>query len=290
MIEFSDSGYDRDLLRKNMVVYEMKGLPASTYPATDLGYFDWEYFLRYKTPVYPQEYRTCPTAIIFANIYNKDAEDLAIRFAPFGTGNWPGIHYPIETSRKRPVPNDNFYALLGTTFGQYVTYFLRTHQSVFGKKRVHRIHMTNAEKLPIAWDTKVDGEYPHVFVFRIGDSPRGYIHQHDSTVAESSAQAAARPGGSSKHDEEPHDDIQRDTESNGDESPEHGVSRFGSSPHFQDQPQNIPRGSQNTVGVDQPMGGTTAQDSEGSSGQPSHPGHSPGRMETSEQSSNDEEE
>lgn len=290
MLELTNVGYYKDLPRRTLVVYEMKGLPESTYPATDLAYLDWEYRLRYNTPLQAADYKISPTAIIFANIYNKDAEDLAVHLAPLGTGKWPGLHFPQEISAKTPMPSQEYYSLLGTSFGQFATYFLRTHLSVFGEKRIGRIHFMTPDNLPVDWDTEVDGVYPHVFAFRIVDGPKGFAHQHDPPGGESSAQAAARLGSSTQPIEVSSDSSEDDTESNGGESPMHVASSPEGSTHSQDQPQeDRPGGPQNTEGVDQPMRGTTSEGSRSRPGQSSHPEHSPDRMEISEQSSGDEE-
>ena len=274
MVELSDVGYVRDLTRKNLVIYEMKGLPGSTYPATDLGYLDWEFLLRYHTPIYPNDYGTIPIAIMFANVYNKDAEDLVQQIASFGTGQWPGISFSVQSSTRWPSRSDKIYALLGTSFGQYATYFLCTHRSKFGAKILSKIHITTPYELPIGWDTEDDGPYPHVFIFRFSDPVEDDTHP---TGGESSAQAAARLGGSSQHAEHSPHAGQHDGESTGDESSGQAVSSHEGSPHSQHKPQEESPGGE--TDFDQPMGGTTAEGSKGSSG---HSEQSPDRMDTSD--------
>jgi len=116
--------------------------------------------------------------------------------------------------------------------------------------------MMDPTNLPAGWNTEMDGVYPHVFAFRIDDGPENFAHQHDPAGGESSAQAAARLGGSSQHAKDDPHATQHDTESNDGESLEPIAS--------------------------------TAENSRSRPGQFNHPQHSPDRMETSEQSSDDE--
>ena len=279
----------------NLIVYEMKGLPESTYPATDLGYLEWEslvtslpddYPSHSHQTDYPNYYRTTPGAIIFANIYNKDAEDLVERVAPYLSSGWPGINYHIQGASLQERSKFG-YAFLGTTFGQYATYFLRTHRSQFGEKEIWRIHVLAPRNIPDGWDTHQDGPYPHIFVFRIRDSSAA--DKNDPAEGESSGQAAARLGGSSKDPENsPHDD----TESVGGEPSGQAVSSHGGFPHSQhEQHEESSGGSQNTEGgidSDQVMGDTSVDhsgDDEESSDRmeiSDHNGESSDHMDTSD--------